>query len=79
MPAQLRHRRQAWLVLIASTLAFTVCFMVWMMFGVISIPIGRVLQLNATQVGLMMALPSSPARWCACRWACGPTAAMGAG
>ena len=57
MPAQLRHRRQAWLVLIASTLAFTVCFMVWMMFGVISIPIGRVLQLNATQVGLMMALP----------------------
>ncbi|MGA8033562.1 MAG: MFS transporter, partial [Casimicrobiaceae bacterium] len=32
------HRRQAWSVLVASTLGFTVCFMVWMMFGVIGIP-----------------------------------------
>ena len=43
MPSKLRHRRQAWLVLIASTLAFTVCFMVWMMFGVLGIPVGRML------------------------------------
>ena len=57
MPSKLRHRRQAWLVLIASTLAFTVCFMVWMMFGVISIPVGKLLELSATEVGLMMALP----------------------
>ena len=28
--------RQALSVLIVSTLAFTVCFMVWMMFGVIT-------------------------------------------
>ena len=28
-------------VLIVSTLAFTVCFMVWMMFGVIGIPIKK--------------------------------------
>ena len=34
-----RRTRQAWSVLIVSTLAFTVCFMVWMMFGVIGIPI----------------------------------------
>ena len=33
--------RQAWSVLIVSTFAFTVCFMVWMMFGVIGIPIRR--------------------------------------
>ena len=32
---------QAWSVLIVSTLAFTVCFMVWMMFGVIGIPIKK--------------------------------------
>ena len=57
MPSKLRHRRQAWLVLIASTLAFTVCFMVSMMFGVISIPVGKLLELSATEVGLMMALP----------------------
>ena len=57
MPSKLRPRRQAWLVLIASTLAFTVCFMVWMMFGVISIPVGKLLELSATEVGLMMALP----------------------
>ena len=52
-----RYSRQAWSVLIASTLAFTVCFMVWMMFGVLGIPVGRMLQLSATEVGLMMGLP----------------------
>ncbi len=53
----LKHQRQAWSALIASTLAFTVSFMVWMMFGVIAIPIGQALQLSATQVGLLMAAP----------------------
>jgi NNP family nitrate/nitrite transporter-like MFS transporter len=38
-------------VLIVSTLAFTVCFMVWMMFGVIGIPIKTTLGLNATEFG----------------------------
>ena len=57
MPSKLRHRRQAWLVLIASTLAFTVCFMVWMMFGVIGIPIKKMLNLNSTQFGLLMSMP----------------------
>jgi len=44
-------------VLIASTLAFTVCFMVWMMFGVIGIPIAKALDLSATQFGILTATP----------------------
>ena len=48
---------QALSVLIVSTLAFTVCFMVWMMFAVIGIPIRKTLDLNATQFGLLMAMP----------------------
>jgi NNP family nitrate/nitrite transporter-like MFS transporter len=50
-------RTKALSVLIASTLAFTVCFMVWMMFGVIGIPIRKALDLNATQFGLLTATP----------------------
>jgi MFS transporter, NNP family, nitrate/nitrite transporter len=49
--------KQQWSVLIISTLAFTVCFMVWMMFGVIGIPIKKTLNLNATQFGLLTATP----------------------
>lgn len=49
--------RKAWSVLIVSTWSFTVCFMVWMMFGVIGIPIRQMLDLNATQFGLLMATP----------------------
>jgi NNP family nitrate/nitrite transporter-like MFS transporter len=44
-------------VLIVSTLAFTVCFMVWMMFAVIGIPIRKMLDLNATEFGLLTAMP----------------------
>ena len=57
MISTLKHQRQAWSVLIVSTLAFTVCFMVWMMFGVIGIPIRDNLGLNATEFGLLMATP----------------------
>mgnify|MGYP001598629345 FL=1 len=53
----LRHNRKAWSVLIVSTFAFTVCFMVWMMFGVIGIPIKKMLNLNSTQFGLLTAMP----------------------
>jgi NNP family nitrate/nitrite transporter-like MFS transporter len=49
--------RQAWSVLIVSTLALTVCFMVWMMFGVIGIPLKKTLGLNATEFGLLTATP----------------------
>jgi NNP family nitrate/nitrite transporter-like MFS transporter len=51
------HDRQAWSVLAVSTLAFTVCFMVWMMFGVIGIPLKKTLNLNATEFGLLTAMP----------------------
>ena len=44
----MNQKSQALAVLIVSTLAFTVCFMVWMMFGVIGIPIKKALGLNAT-------------------------------
>ena len=54
---ELQHKRQAWSVLIVSTWSFTVCFMVWMMFGVIGIPIKKMLDLNATQFGLLTATP----------------------
>lgn len=52
-----QRSRQAWSVLIVSTLAFTVCFMVWMMFGVIGIPIKKMLNLSSTQFGLLTAMP----------------------
>ncbi len=48
---------QANRVLGASTLAFTICFTIWMMFGVIGIPIKTALQLNETQFGLLTAMP----------------------
>jgi NNP family nitrate/nitrite transporter-like MFS transporter len=46
-----------WTVLGGSTLAFTVCFAVWMMFAVIGIPIKNALDLNETQFGLLAAMP----------------------
>ena len=48
---------KAWSVLIVSTVAFTVCFMVWMMFAVIGIPLKQTLGLNATEFGLLTAMP----------------------
>ncbi len=57
MASEIRDSKRAWSVLIVSTLAFTVCFMVWMMFGVIGIPIRKMLNLNATQFGLLMSTP----------------------
>jgi NNP family nitrate/nitrite transporter-like MFS transporter len=47
----------AYRVLFASTFAFVVCFAVWMMFGVIGIPIRQELGLNATEFGLLTATP----------------------
>jgi MFS transporter, NNP family, nitrate/nitrite transporter len=46
-----------WSVVTASTTAFTVCFMVWMMFAVIGIPIKQSLGLNETQFGILVAMP----------------------
>lgn len=44
-------------ILSASTVAFTVCFMIWMMFAVIGIPIKASLGLNETQFGILIATP----------------------
>jgi MFS transporter, NNP family, nitrate/nitrite transporter len=51
------QNRARWSVLAGSTLAFTVCFAVWMMFAVIGIPIKKTLGLNETQFGLLAAMP----------------------
>jgi MFS transporter, NNP family, nitrate/nitrite transporter len=48
---------KAWSVVVASTLAFTVCFMIWMMFAVIGIPIKAALGLNETEFGILIATP----------------------
>ena len=53
----MNDRRKALSVLVVSTLAFTVCFMVWMMFAVIGIPLKKTLGLNATEFGLLTAMP----------------------
>mgnify|MGYP001282510983 CR=1 FL=1 len=44
-------------VLTMSTLAFTTCFAVWVMFSIIGIPIKANLGLNETQFGLLAATP----------------------
>ena len=44
-------------VLVLSTVAFTICFAVWMMFAVIGIPLKTVLGLNETEFGLLVATP----------------------
>ena len=44
-------------ILTASTLSFTVCFMIWMMFAVIGIPIKETLGLNETEFGILIATP----------------------
>jgi len=44
-------------VLSASTLAFTICFAVWVMFSIIGIPIKEKLGLSETQFGLLAAMP----------------------
>jgi NNP family nitrate/nitrite transporter-like MFS transporter len=45
------------LTLYATTLAFLVCFVVWMMFGVIGIQLRTELGLNSSQFGLLTATP----------------------
>ena len=51
------HRTKQISVVSMSTVAFTVCFAIWMMFAVIGIPIKKMLDLNETQFGLLAATP----------------------
>jgi MFS transporter, NNP family, nitrate/nitrite transporter len=53
--ATFRHKQLS--VLTMNTLAFTVCFAVWVMFSIIGIPIRTGLQLSDTQFGLLAATP----------------------
>ena len=50
-------KRHAWSVLIASTFSFTICFMVWMMFAVLGVPLQKILKLNETQTMILAATP----------------------
>jgi len=56
MASELSNQKKAWSVLIVSTLAFTVCFTVWMMFAVVGIPLKKTLGLNATEFGPLLAI-----------------------
>jgi MFS transporter, NNP family, nitrate/nitrite transporter len=50
-------RPRSLVVLAVTTWAFVVCFAVWLMFGVIGIPIKRELNLNALEFGLLTSTP----------------------
>lgn len=50
-------QKKPMLVLLVTTLAFMVCFVVWMMFGVIGIELRKELGLNSSEFGLLTATP----------------------
>ena len=72
------QEHKAWSVVASSTTAFTVCFMVWMMFAVIGIPIKQSLGLNETEFGILVATPVLTGSLIRLPWACGPTDSAGA-
>lgn len=51
------NNRQAVSVLSMSTMAFSACFAVWVIFSIIGIPIQTLLELSETQFGLLVAMP----------------------
>ncbi|HEX6138746.1 MAG TPA: nitrate/nitrite transporter [Casimicrobiaceae bacterium] len=57
LPDRDRQHPRAYPVLFASTFAFMICFAVWMLLGVIGIPIRERLGLNNTEFGLLTATP----------------------
>ncbi|WP_037586001.1 MFS transporter [Stenoxybacter acetivorans] len=48
---------KAYSVLGSSTVAFTVCFMVWMIFAVLGVPLKKTLGLSETEFGILAAMP----------------------
>ncbi|MCL2872080.1 MAG: NarK/NasA family nitrate transporter [Betaproteobacteria bacterium] len=49
---------QSWSTLFASTLAFTVCFMIWMMFAIVGVPLrDNVLHLSQSDFATLVAMP----------------------
>ncbi|SMF26921.1 MFS transporter [Pseudogulbenkiania subflava] len=51
------HSYKQYAVLVSSTVSFTVCFMIWMMFAVLGIPLKQQLGLNETEFGILAATP----------------------
>jgi NNP family nitrate/nitrite transporter-like MFS transporter len=51
------HQQRQVSVLSASTLAFTICFAVWVMFSIVGIPLKAQLNLSETEFGLLAAIP----------------------
>jgi MFS transporter, NNP family, nitrate/nitrite transporter len=49
--------RKSVTVLTSSTIAFVTCFMIWMVFAVLGLPIKQQLHLNETEFGLLTAMP----------------------
>lgn len=50
-------RKTANRILISSTLSFTVCFMIWMVFAVLGVPLKEKLGLTQTEFGILTAMP----------------------
>lgn len=57
LPGESAIPRRAWSVLFASTFAFMVCFVVWMMFGVLGVQLREDLHLNSTEFGMLTSTP----------------------
>ncbi|QQS16645.1 MAG: hypothetical protein IPK86_04395 [Neisseriales bacterium] len=57
VPSFIFDKRKAYSILAVSTLTFIIGYMVWMMFAVIGVFIKSRLNLNATEFGLLMAVP----------------------
>jgi NNP family nitrate/nitrite transporter-like MFS transporter len=55
--ANAANNNKAVRVLASSTVSFTICFAIWMMFAVLGIPIKKMLGLNETEFGLLAAMP----------------------
>lgn len=55
--SMLTNNKQAISVLTMSTLAFSACFAIWVIFSILGIPIKELLNLTETQFGLLIAMP----------------------
>lgn len=49
--------RKSVIVLTSSTISFAICFMIWMVFAVLGLPIKQQFHLTETQFGLLTAIP----------------------
>ena len=68
-------RRKAHTVLAMNTIAFTVCFAVWMMNGVLITFLvdNRIYDFDKAEMGWLIGIPVLTGAIFACRWVCSPT------